>query len=162
MDGTTFFSVLGRLAEADPDRPALTCGEVTLTRAEFVERVVRLAALFAGRGVVEGSTVAICLPNSAGLVESVFAAWALGAVPLPISDRLPPLERSAIVDLASPALLVGVPQSEAGAWPALESVPRAASRWLVHARCVAGVEARHQRREHGPTEADRGHRARPV
>ena len=47
MGGTAFFSVLGQLAEADPGRPALTCGEVTLTRAEFAERVERLAALFA-------------------------------------------------------------------------------------------------------------------
>ena len=124
VEGTTFFSVLSQLADADPDRPALTCGEVTWTRAGFVERVARLAALFAGRGVVEGSTVTIGLPNSTGLVESVFAAWALGAVPQPVSDRLPPLERSAIVDLASPSLVVGVPQSEAGAWPVLESVPR--------------------------------------
>jgi bile acid-coenzyme A ligase len=123
VEGTSFFSVLGQLADADPGRPALTCGGVTLTRAGFVERVERLAALFAGRGVVEGSTVVIGLPNSAGLVESVFAAWALGAMPLPVSGRLPPLERSAIVDLARPSLVVGVPQSEAGEWPALESVP---------------------------------------
>jgi bile acid-coenzyme A ligase len=96
---------------------------VTLTRAEFVERVRRLAALFAGRGVTVGSMVTIGLPNSIGLVESMFAAWALGAVPQPISDRLPPLERSAIVELANPSLLVGVPASEAGGRPALESVP---------------------------------------
>ena len=94
-----------------------------MTRAEFAERVERLAALFADRGVAEGSTVTIGLPNSTGLVESMFAAWALGAVPQPISDRLPPSERSAIVDLADPSLVVGVPQSEAGARPALESVP---------------------------------------
>ena len=123
MEGTTFFSVLGRLAEADPDRPALTCGEVTLTRAEFVARVQGLAALFAERGVAQGSTVTIGLPNSIGLVESLFAAWALGAVPQPISDRLPPLERSAIVELADPALAVGVPPEEAGGRPVLESVP---------------------------------------
>ena len=121
--GNTFLSVLRRLAETDPDRPALTCGEVTLTRAGFVERVERLAALFAGRGVAEGSTVAIGFPKSVGFVESMFAVWAVGAVPLPISDRLPPLERSAIVDLAGPSLIVGVPQPEAGAWPAMESVP---------------------------------------
>ena len=84
-----------------------------MTRAEFAERVERLAALFADRGVAEGSTVTIGLPNSTGLVESMFAAWALGAVPQPISDRLPPSERSAIVDLADPSLVVGVPQSEA-------------------------------------------------
>jgi bile acid-coenzyme A ligase len=122
--GTSFLSVLGQLAETDPDRPALTCGEETLTRAEFVERVERLAALFAARGVVQGSTVTIVLPNSVGLVESLFAAWALGAVPQPVSHRLPPLERAAILDLASPSLVVGMPQSEAAGRPALESVPR--------------------------------------
>jgi bile acid-coenzyme A ligase len=124
MEGTPFFSVVSRLAEADPDRPSLTCGDVTLTRAEFVERVRRLAALFESRGVKAGSTVTIGLPNSIGLVESLFAAWALGAVPQPISGRLPPLERSAIVELADPALAVGVPPSEAGGRPTLESVPR--------------------------------------
>jgi bile acid-coenzyme A ligase len=124
VEGTTFFSVLGQLAEADPDRSALTCGQVTLTRAEFVERVERLAGLFADRGVAEGSTVTIVLPNSIGLVESLFAAWAIGAVPQPISDRLPPLERAAIVDLARPSLVVGVPPSEAAGRPALESVPQ--------------------------------------
>ncbi len=124
MEGTSFLSVLRQLAEADPDRPALTCEEVTLTRAEFVERVERLAVLFAARGVAEGTTVTIGLPNSTGLVESLFAAWALGAVPQPISHRLPPLERAAIVDLAGPSLVVGVPESEAAGRPALESVPR--------------------------------------
>ena len=124
MEGSTFFSVLGQLAEADPSRPALTCGDVTLTRAQLVARVERLAALFAARGVVEGSMVTIGLPNSIGLVESLFAAWALGAMPQPISDQLPPLERSAIVDLARPSLVVGVPPSEAGAWPTMESVPQ--------------------------------------
>jgi bile acid-coenzyme A ligase len=123
VEGTGFYSVVGRLAEAGPDLPALTCGDVTLTRAEFVERVERLAALFADRGVTEGSTVTIGLRNSIGLVESMFAAWAVGAVPQPISDQLPPPERSAIIDLANPSLVVGVAPAEAGTRPALESVP---------------------------------------
>ena len=123
MQGTTFLSVLRQLAEADPGRPALTHADQTLTRAEFTERVERLAALFADRGVGEGSAVTIGLPNSIGFVESMFAAWAVGAVPQPISHRLPPPERSAIVDLADPALVVGVPESESAARPALASVP---------------------------------------
>jgi len=123
MEGTTFFSVVERNAEADPDRPALTSGEVTLTRAEFVARVRGLAALFAEHGVTQGSTVTIGLPNSVGLVESMFAAWALGAVPQPISGRLPALERSAILELADPALAVGMPAAEAGGRPTLESIP---------------------------------------
>src|ERR1700729_2576100 len=78
VEGTSFLSVLRQLAEADPGRPALTCAGVTLTRAEFTERVDRLAGLFAARGVAEGSTGTIGLPNSTELVESLFAAWALG------------------------------------------------------------------------------------
>jgi len=124
VQGTTFLSVLRRLAAAEPDRPALTFRDETLTRAEFTDRVERLAALFASRGVTEGSTVTIGLPNSIGFVESMFAAWAVGAVPQPISDRLPALERAAIVDLADPALVVGAPPSEGETRPVLESVPR--------------------------------------
>ena len=124
VQGTTFLSVLRQLAAAEPDRPALTYKDQTLTRAEFTDRVERLAALFASRGVTEGSTVTIGLPNSIGFVESMFAAWALGAVPQPISDRLPALERDAIVDLADPALVVGAPPSEGQTRPVLESVPR--------------------------------------
>jgi len=124
VQGTTFLSVLRRLAAAEPGRPALTFRDQTLTRAEFTDRVERLAALFASRGVTEGSTVTIGLPNSIGFVESMFAVWAVGAVPQPISDRLPALERAAIVDLANPALVVGAPPSEGETRPVLESVPR--------------------------------------
>jgi len=120
VQGTTFLSVLRRLAAAEPGRPALTYRDETLSRAEFLDRVERLAALFADRGVTEGSTVTIGLPNSIGFLESVFATWAL---PQPISDRLPPLERAAIVDLADPALVVGPPPSGDGTRPVLESVP---------------------------------------
>lgn len=83
----------------------------------------RLAAQFEARGVAESSTVTISLPDSIGFVESMFAAWAVGAVPQPVSHRLPAPERSAIMGLASPSLVVGMPQSEAGPWPTLESVP---------------------------------------
>jgi acyl-CoA synthetase (AMP-forming)/AMP-acid ligase II len=37
--GTTFLAVLRQLAAADPQRPALTYEDETLTRAEFVQRV---------------------------------------------------------------------------------------------------------------------------
>jgi bile acid-coenzyme A ligase len=95
-----------------------------LTRAGFVERAEWLAALFEARGVADGSTVTIALPNSTGFAESMFAAWAMGAVPQPVSHRLPPPERCAIMDLARPSLVVGMPQPQARAWPTLESVPR--------------------------------------
>jgi bile acid-coenzyme A ligase len=123
MSETTFGLALRRLAEAEPDRPALTCGGVTLSRRQFLERFERLATLFAELGVRAGSTVTIGLPNSIGFLESTFAAWELGAVPQAISHRLSAAERSAIIELADPALTVGLPQSEVGGRPMLESVP---------------------------------------
>lgn len=161
-DGNTFLSVLRELAEVDPDQPALTCGDVTLNRAGFVERVERLAALFAARGVAEGSTVTIGLPNSIGFVESLFAAWAVGAVPQPVSHRLPAPERAAIMDLAKSVTGRGNAAARGGRMAGDRVGAPAASRWLVHAGRVAVMEARYQRREHGPAEADRGHRARPA
>jgi bile acid-coenzyme A ligase len=124
VQGTTFLTVLRQLAGADPGRPAVTFGDDTLTRADLVSRVENLAALFARLGVRQGDNVTIGLPNSIGFVEAMFAAWALGAVPQPISDRLPPRERAAIIELADPALVVGAPATESGGRPVLESVPR--------------------------------------
>jgi bile acid-coenzyme A ligase len=53
----------------------------------------------------------------------MIAAWLLGAVPQPISHRLPSAERTAIVELADPALVVGVRTEEVRGRPTLEVVP---------------------------------------
>jgi bile acid-coenzyme A ligase len=105
--------VLGRLAQADPARPALTCGQVTRSRAELEARTNRLARAYAKLGVRQDSFVTIGLPNGVEFFEAVVAAWKLGATPQPISSRLPSAERSAIIALADPALVVGVDESEA-------------------------------------------------
>ena len=60
---TPFFDAIRRHAAAAPERPSLTVGEMTLTRAELVAAVERVAAVFAERGVGEGSWVTIALPN---------------------------------------------------------------------------------------------------
>jgi len=129
MSGTSFDSALRRLADEDPHGPAVTCGDVTLSRSELVARYQRLAALLAQRGVKAGSTVTIGLPNSIAFVESMLATWTLGAVPQPISHRLPPAERAAIVELADPALVIGVPEAESGGRPTLDSVPDDLGPW---------------------------------
>jgi bile acid-coenzyme A ligase len=120
---TSFGEELGRLAALDAARPALTFGDQTVGRAELCDRAERLAARFAELGVTAGSTVTIGLPNSIEFVESMLASWLLGAAPQPISDRLPARERTAIIELAGPALVIGVGADEAGGRPALEAVP---------------------------------------
>jgi bile acid-coenzyme A ligase len=103
-------SLLNAAADRDPHAPAITCGEESVTRQELRERTNRLARGFAELGVREGSLVTIALPNSIGFLEAAIAAWKLGAVPQPVSNRLPDRERQAIVELADSALVLGASQ----------------------------------------------------
>ena len=95
------------LARRDPDRPAVTVGERTVTRRELDRRTNRLARALATHGVGVGDMVTIALPNSIAFYEVAIAAWKLGATPQPISARLPEAERDAVVALADPAVVVG-------------------------------------------------------
>ena len=114
-DDTPLGVKIGRLAIADPDRPALTCGSDTRSRAELQARTNRLARAYANLGVTRDSFVTIGLPNGIEFFEATVAAWKLGATPQPISSRLPAIERSAIIDLADSSLVVGVDPAEAPA-----------------------------------------------
>jgi len=66
---------LDALTEADPYAPAVTCGELTLSRAELARRANRLARQLARLGVRHGSLVTIGLPNSAEFYVAVVAVW---------------------------------------------------------------------------------------
>jgi bile acid-coenzyme A ligase len=95
------------LARRDPDRPAITVGERTVTRAELDRATNRRARALAELGVGEGDMITIALPNGLEFYETAIAAWKLGATPQPISARLPEVERDAVVALADPAVVVG-------------------------------------------------------
>ena len=106
-------------AERSPDRAALVCGDRALSFAELDRASTRLARAYAERGVAHGDFVTVALPNGVEFVLACAAIWKLGAVPQPISGRLPEQERRAILEHAKPALVVGV-EAAAGA----PSVPR--------------------------------------
>ena len=95
------------IAEADPDRLAITHEDQKVTRKELDHRTNRLARDYQQRGVKSGDMVTVGLPNSISFYEACIATWKLGATPQPISARLPQIERQAIVDLAKPAIVVG-------------------------------------------------------
>jgi bile acid-coenzyme A ligase len=96
-----------RLAAQAPDAPAITCEGRTITRGELDSSTNRLARAYAERGVGVGDYVTCVLPNSIELMAVVLAAWKLGAVPEPLSARLPDAELAALLALRPPALLVG-------------------------------------------------------
>jgi bile acid-coenzyme A ligase len=100
-------SQFSQLAARDPDAPALTCGGRTVTRAELDATTNRLARAYAEIGVRQGDYVTVVLPNSIEWVQTVLAAWKLGAVPQPLSARLPDAELAGLLALRPPALLVG-------------------------------------------------------
>jgi bile acid-coenzyme A ligase len=109
MGMISFSRRLTALAAADPGRPAITCGEVCLTRVELESAANRLARDLAAGGVGPGDMVTIALPNSTGWFVSVAACWKVGAIPQPVSARLPERELSAIIELADPSAAIGVP-----------------------------------------------------
>lgn len=96
-----------QLAARDPERVALTCDGEALTRGELERRANRLARELTRRGVARGSFVAIGLPNGIPFAVACAAAWKCGALPTPLSPRLPAAECARILDLAKPALVLG-------------------------------------------------------
>ncbi|CPR00757.1 AMP-dependent synthetase and ligase [Mycobacterium bohemicum DSM 44277] len=98
---------ISALAAAAPDEPAVTCDGETLTRGELDASTNRLARAYAECGVGVGDYVTIVLPNSVEWIQAVVACWKLGAVPQPLSARLPDAELQGLLELRPPALLVG-------------------------------------------------------
>jgi bile acid-coenzyme A ligase len=116
---------ISELAEVDPDRPAMTCGERTVSRADLDRGTNRLARAYArAAGTdVEGRMVTIALPNGIEFFEACVAVWKLGGTPHLVSARMPATEQSTLIDLADPALVVGHAPDQGRASVGLDFVP---------------------------------------
>ncbi len=112
--------LLAAYAEAAPDRPAVTCGEQSITRAGLRDAAELLARDLAARGVQRGDMVTIALPNSIDWFVAQHAIWRVGGVPQPVSARLPHRELEAIVELADSRVVFGV---EPGVLPGRTCLP---------------------------------------
>jgi bile acid-coenzyme A ligase len=105
--------LIGHFARTKPDELALVedgAGDGPADRNTWAEldRVTNaLARAYAERGVGQDDMVAVSLPNSAEFVRACVAIWKLGGTPLPLSVKLPAVERGRILDLAQPALVLG-------------------------------------------------------
>lgn len=107
-DDTPVGTGFDRLAERDPDAVALLCPDGPVTRAELAAASTRAAREFAARGAGQDDLITIGLRNGASFYAAVLGAWKLGAVPQPVSARLPEPELAALVELADPPLVVGL------------------------------------------------------
>ncbi|MCW2625688.1 AMP-binding protein [Mycobacterium sp.] len=127
-------AVPDRRAAENPLGPAVADDNTDLDNAQFLAAVQRAAASLRGHGVSAGDVVAIMLPNTAGFVVSLFAAWRLGAAVTPINPSLRPAEVTYQVSDAGAKVLIveskpefdaGAPALEAGRLENGESTPRA-------------------------------------
>ena len=123
------------LAAADPERVLITCGDDSITRAGFESSANRLARDLQGRGVGLGDMVTIALPNSIAWFVTAAACWKLGAIPQPVSYRLPDAELQAIVELADSTVVVGVEPERLPGRDVPARRPRAAPVDRGRARC---------------------------
>ena len=81
-------SYIQRAARIYPDRIATVYGELRQTWAQTYERCVRLASALSARGVGEGDTVAVMLPNTPAMFEAHFGVPMSGAVLNTLNTRL--------------------------------------------------------------------------
>lgn len=102
---TTLHGMLAALADAYPDRPALTLGDRTLTFAGFEANVLDSAAALIASGLQSGDRIAVVDKNSIEYYELIFAAAAAGLVTVGVNFRLAPAEAAAIIADARPAIV---------------------------------------------------------
>ncbi|NEE28858.1 amino acid adenylation domain-containing protein, partial [Streptomyces sp. SID7982] len=95
-----------RQAARTPDRPAVTCGDTTLTYAELNARADRLASALAARGVGPETVVALAMPRSADLVTTMLGIWKAGGAYLPIDPENPGSRVDHMLGVARPHLLL--------------------------------------------------------
>jgi long-chain acyl-CoA synthetase len=107
---TTMISPLRRAARLAADRPAVVCGDTTLTYAETWDRCRRLAAGLRGLGLGAGDRVAVVGPNSHRYLELYQAVPGAGMVLVPLNVRhAAPELRYALEDSGTRVLFAGRP-----------------------------------------------------
>jgi len=102
----SFGTIWEAIARDQPDSVAISEPDRDYTFAEFDDRAARLAAALEAAGVGAGDKVGCYLYNGAAYLETVFAAFKLGAVPVNANYRYTQDELTALLADADAAALV--------------------------------------------------------
>jgi long-chain acyl-CoA synthetase len=82
------YEMLNASAERLPDKTALICDDQSLTYRELEQRVLSLAYHLQHLGVQKGDRVALLFPNCIEMAVSYYACAAVGAIAVPLNNRL--------------------------------------------------------------------------
>jgi len=99
-------------ARARPHHPAVISGDVTLTHAEFAERVRTAAGKLAGRGLGKGDLVGLCLRDSIDHLVLIYALARRGIVTLPMDWRWSTPEKERVAGHFGATLVFAEPDAE--------------------------------------------------
>jgi long-chain acyl-CoA synthetase len=105
-DATNLADLVRRASEANADKPALVCGDSSVSWGELDALVDRVAAGFVGRGLRAGDRVGVLLPNSVEFVAAYFGALRAGCVALPLNTAFTSAELGYQLDDSGAALVV--------------------------------------------------------
>ncbi|MBW8010863.1 MAG: AMP-binding protein [Chloroflexi bacterium] len=106
----TIYALFEHNAQAFGQSPAFIAGEETVTYAQFLERVDKLAAGLSDHNVSKGDRVCILAQNSVAFMELLVACAKIGAILYPVNWRLAADEIFGIISLADPKMLVVDPE----------------------------------------------------
>jgi acyl-CoA synthetase (AMP-forming)/AMP-acid ligase II len=102
----TLSDVIERNARLFPESTAFECEDERVSHAQYLARVQRLAAAFAGAGVGAGDRIAILSHDNLDFVVCYGAVAWLGAILVPINRRLSADEIHYIVSDSAPKIVI--------------------------------------------------------
>lgn len=103
---TTLVARFSAAVSANPDAPAVTSGDATVSYSELDSRSNRIARALLATGVAPDSLVAIALPRSADLIAAILGVLKAGAGYLPLDTSYPVERIEYILGDAAPAAIV--------------------------------------------------------
>lgn len=102
------FEILQSTAQRLPDKTALICAEEEFSYQDLVDKALSLADHFQRMGVNKGDRVALLFPNCNEMAIAYFACAAIGAVSVPLNNRLTAKDLIYMInDCAAGLFLVG-------------------------------------------------------
>ena len=99
-DPKTLHGLIGELARTEPDRLALSEGELSMTFAEVWAQAGGMAGALRARGVTKGDAVAVAMPRSARLLVACVAVMRAGGIVLALDLRHPAVRNRRLMDAA--------------------------------------------------------------
>jgi acyl-CoA ligase (AMP-forming) (exosortase A-associated) len=98
------------VGRGDPDRPALTFKDVTLSYRELADRVARLAAGLRGLGVRRGDRVAVYAEKRIDTVVALLATSAAGAAFVPVNPLFKARHLGHVIEDCTPRVVLTTPE----------------------------------------------------